>query len=129
MNLLLDTCTALWWWQDSPSLPGRVRDHLADTRNTLYFSSVSAMELSTKIRLGKLSLSGQLAKNLVSAVATSGWRELPLSIDEAQRAGSLNWTHRDPFDRLLAAQALNNDLVLASPDSAFASLPELRTLW
>ena len=129
MNLLLDTCTALWWWQDSPNLSGRVRECIADSRHTLYFSSVSAMELTTKARLGKLTLSGQLAKNLGTAVATSGWQELPLAINEAQRAGSLDWPHRDPFDRLLAAQALHNDLVLLSPDSAFAALAELTTLW
>ena len=129
MNLLLDTCAALWWWQDSPSLSRRARECLADTRNTLFFSSVSAMEITTKARLGKLTLSGQIAKNLGTAVATSGWQELPLSINEAQQGGALNWPHRDPFDRLLAAQSLHNDHVLLTPDSAFATLTGMKTLW
>jgi PIN domain nuclease of toxin-antitoxin system len=129
MKLLLDTCAALWWWQDSPSLSGGVRARIADTRNTIYFSAVSAMELSTKIRLGKLALSGQLARDLGTAVAASGWQELPLSINEAQQAGKFDWSHRDPFDRLLAAQSLCNKFTLVTCDSAFSTFPQIKVLW
>jgi PIN domain nuclease of toxin-antitoxin system len=129
MNLLLDTCAALWWWQDSPSLSVPAREHIADSRNTLYFSAVSAMELSTKIRLGKLSLSGRLARDPGAAVAASGWQELSLGINEAHEAGTLGWSHRDPFDRLLAAQAIHHKLALLTCDSAFAALPDLKTVW
>lgn len=129
MDLLLDTCAALWWWQDSPSLSPRARVCIADSRNTLYFSAVSAMELSTKIRLGKLTLTGPLARNLGAAVAASGWQELPLSINQAHQAGALDWPHRDPFDRLLAAQALHNRLGLITCDSVFASFGDLKIVW
>lgn len=129
LNLLLDTCAALWWWQDSPSLSNKARSCIADTRNTVFFSSVSAMELSTKIRLGKLTLTGQLAKNLGAAVAGSGWQELPLSINEAQQAGTLHWPHRDPFDRLLAAQALLNKFALLTCDPAFVPVQGLKLIW
>ena len=129
MRLLLDTCAALWWWQDSPQLPKGVRERIADSRNTIYFSSVSAMELSTKVRLGKLSLSGQLSKNLGAAVSTSGWQELPLSINEAHKAGEMKWKHRDPFDRLLASQAVCNDLVLLTCDPAFSVLAGVKVYW
>ncbi|NDV62057.1 type II toxin-antitoxin system VapC family toxin [Puniceicoccales bacterium CK1056] len=129
MNLLLDTCAALWWWQDSPSLSVKARECVTNSRNTIYFSSVSAMELSTKVRLGKLALSGQLARNLGAAVASSGWQELALSINEAQQAGGLEWPHRDPFDRLLAAQALHNKLTLLTCDSAFVTFPDIKVVW
>jgi PIN domain nuclease of toxin-antitoxin system len=87
------------------------------------------MEMATKVRLGKLTITGQLARNLEAAVAASGWRGLPLAINEAAAAGSLAWQQRDPFDRLLAAQAIHNELVLLTPDPAFTALAELRTLW
>lgn len=129
MKLLLDTCTGLWWWEDSPHLSRPVREKIADSRNTVYFSAASALEISTKVRLGKLGLTGTLARDLEKAVATSGWKALPIEIREAQQAGALDWSHRDPFDRLLAAQALLNGLCLLTCDSVFESLEGIRIYW
>ncbi len=129
MKYLLDTCAVLWWWQDSPRLSQFAKEKIQNSNNEIYVSSVSAMEISTKMRLGKLTLSGRLAKDLGIAVSTSGWQELPLRIKEAQIAGSLDWSHRDPFDRLLAVQAMQNRLALLTCDPVFNDLSELKVAW
>jgi PIN domain nuclease of toxin-antitoxin system len=129
MNLLLDTCTALWWWQDSPRLSKSAREKIAASRNTIYFSSASALEISTKARLGKLGISGMISKDIGAAVAISGWKALPIGVPEAQRAGDLEWPHRDPFDRLLAAQAIHHHLNFITCDSAFTNLEGLSVVW
>ncbi len=129
MKILLDTCTALWWWQDSPRLSKTARERIAESRNTIHFSAASALEISTKVRLGKLELSGMISKDISAAVAISGWKTLPIEIQAAQRAGSLDWPHRDPFDRLLAAQAIHHHLNLITCDSAFSTLEDVVVLW
>lgn len=129
MSLLLDTCAAIWWWQDSPRLSAEAAQWMADSRHVIYFSSASAMEIATKVRLGKLQLSGQLARDLGGAVAKSGWKELPLGITAAHSAGMMDWSHRDPFDRLLAAQAMQHQFTLITCDPVFATLGELKRFW
>lgn len=129
MKFLLDTCAALWWWQDSEQLSERARFCLADHRNLIHFSAVSAMEIATKQRLGKLKLTGRLAANLTAAVSASGWLELPLNIADAQLAGQINWNHRDPFDRLLVAQAIAGNFKLISCDPSFKAVVDLELLW
>jgi len=129
MKILLDTCTALWWWQDSPRLSKMAREKIAESRNTIYFSAASALEVSIKVRLGKLGLSGMISRDISAAVAVSGWKALPIELNEAQRAGSLEWPHRDPFDRLLAAQAIQHHLNLITCDPVFSTLEELTVVW
>ncbi|MFW5883495.1 MAG: type II toxin-antitoxin system VapC family toxin [Verrucomicrobiota bacterium] len=129
MDLLLDTCAALWWWEDSPQLSTAARDAIAEPSHHVFFSAVSAMEIATKVRLGKLRIHSNLLNALPKAVRASGWEGLPLSLETAQQGGSLNWPHRDPFDRLLAAQAIIGGYALITCDSRFQDLNELALIW
>lgn len=127
--LLLDTCAALWWWCDAPQLPPTTRELMADANTRIGFSAVSAMEIATKVRLGKLSLDPTLRANLAEAVRLSDWETVSLSVEAAQLGGLLGWAHRDPFDRLLAAQALHHGFALVTCDPAFAELDGLQVVW
>jgi PIN domain nuclease of toxin-antitoxin system len=119
MSYLLDTHIALWWWMDSPRLDDSLRRVMSNSENTLYFSAVSALEITTKARLGKLTLRGKIKEDLMAAVMLSGWKELPVSIQHGTKAGGYYQEHRDPFDRLLAAQAETESLTLLTTDPAF----------
>ena len=131
MNLLLDTHAFLWLVGEPSKLPGRLLAALADTRNWLAVSAASAMEVSTKVRIGKLPTAAHLAESQTWAarVRQVGASPLPITHEDAILAGRLSWDHRDPFDRFLAAQALLGDMTLVSRDQAFAALSGLRTLW
>jgi PIN domain nuclease of toxin-antitoxin system len=126
---LLDTCAASWWWTDASELSRKAHRILAEPDNEIVFSAVSAMEIATKQRLGKLILKNRPAADLHGVVIDSGWCTLDLSITAAQLGGQLDWAHRDPFDRLLAAQAMTYDLRLVTCDPVFSSLPKLRIVW
>lgn len=129
VRFLLDTHVFLWLLGTPELVPGALRDDLARPENELLVSAVSAMEVSTKVRLGKL----EAAKNLVATwsarVADLGAQELPISTEHALLAGSLEWPHRDPFDRLLVAQGLVENVVLVTSDSAMSAIPGLRWRW
>ena len=91
-------------------------------------SAASAWEITTKHRLGKLPGADQIAHDVAGAIASEGFQELPITVDEAARAGSLPGPHRDPFDRILISQALSRSLVLVSTESLFDSYG-VRRLW
>lgn len=122
MRLLLDTHVFLWWLGDDPSLSAHLRVILADVQNEVFVSSVSAFEIATKFRIGKLPSAALLAQDIGGYIERSGFLELPLTGAHATRAGLLPHPHRDPFDRLLAAQALLEGLALASVDRVFDSM-------
>jgi len=123
MNLLLDTHAALWWWQDSPSLSARAREAMADPANTIHFSAASAYEIQQKLRLGKLGLPEKLhGEHLLREVAAEGWQTYPLHPAEAISAASIEHSHRDPFDRMLAAQTRIGGFTLLSRDPFFSDL-------
>lgn len=121
MTYLLDTHVLLWLLGSSERVPPAVQDRLRDPGARLLVSSVSAMEVATKTRLGKLPDTG-LVTSWSRQVARLGASELDLTTDAALTAGSLGWPHRDPFDRLLAAQAIHEGARLVSVDAAFATL-------
>lgn len=128
MRLLLDTHTLLWWWADDPQLPAAARAALADESNEVLVSAATAWEIATKQRIGKLPPWPMPAGGFDALVAADGFGHLPVSAAHAWHAGSLAWPHRDPFDRMLAAQTLLEGLSLVTRDPVFAELP-LPTLW
>ena len=128
MRLLLDTHAFLWWAEDSPRLPQSARRAIHDEDNDVLVSAATAWEITTKHRLGKLPDADPIASDIPGAIAAQGFHELPLSVADAARAGALPGPHRDPFDRMLIAQALSRDLVLISNDAAFDRYP-VRRLW
>jgi PIN domain nuclease of toxin-antitoxin system len=127
MRLLLDTHTLLWWVSDHPALSAAAGDALNHPAHEVFVSAASAWEVTTKARLGKL-VAGPLAQDFVGEVARQGFLPLPVTLDHGQRAGNLPGAHRDPFDRMLIAQAQAENLVLVSNETLFDSYG-VRRLW
>uniref|UniRef100_UPI0040567FED type II toxin-antitoxin system VapC family toxin n=1 Tax=Candidatus Electrothrix sp. TaxID=2170559 RepID=UPI0040567FED len=121
--MLLDTHVFLWWLFDEPDLPEKMRDHIRSTENPVYISSASVWEIATKYRIGKLPHAGTVAKNVPYWIDNAGFTSLPITPEHAQLAGSWAQPHRDPFDRMLAAQAKLENLTLISLDKQLKSFP------
>ncbi len=128
MRLLLDTHAFLWWLEGNVRLPAKVRRTIEDGDNGVVVSAASAWEIATKHRLGKLQEAVEVAEDVAGAIATQGFEQLPISVEDAERAGRLPGPHRDPFDRMLIAQALSQNLTLVSADKAFDRYG-VRRLW
>jgi PIN domain nuclease of toxin-antitoxin system len=122
MKFLLDTHVLLWLLGAPDRVPEHVRDQLADPANTLSVSAVSALEVATKERLGKMPSTGLVA-SWSSRVGDIGATELAVESGHALLAGSMRWAHRDPFDRLLVAQATIEAMTLVTVDPALRDLP------
>ncbi|MPV37328.1 type II toxin-antitoxin system VapC family toxin [Georgenia subflava] len=127
VRYLLDTHVVLWLLGDPDKVPSTVREQLADRSNELLVSAVSAMEAATKVRLGKLEAARPLVTTWSVRTAEIGAAPVPLSTEAALLAGSLEWEHRDPFDRLLVAQAIEGNHVLVTSDAAL-QVPGVRIL-
>lgn len=95
------------------------RDAILDDSNDKLVSAASAWEIATKHRLGKLSAVDEFVDDIAGAIASEGFEELPITVDDAARAGALPGPHRDPFDRILIAQALSYNLPLISNEALF----------
>ena len=119
MRLLLDTHAFLWWLTDSPRLSEPARQAIAAETNEVLVSAASAWEITTKHRLGKLPNAEAVARDVAGTIARQDFDELPITVDDAAQAGALPGSHRDPFDRMLIAQALLGNLVLVSNESLF----------
>ena len=119
MRLLLDTHAIIWFMIGDDRLPLDIRRVIADDANTVLVSAVSAMEVTTKHRLGKLPEAALLAADFQGLTESRGFDGLPLSLRQAEYAGRLSFAHRDPFDRLLIAQAVLEDLTLVSNAQMF----------
>jgi len=128
MRVLLDTHALLWWLDGDRRLSARVRRVVADEANDVFVSAASVWEITTKARLGKLPGASDVADDVPRAVASQGFLGLPVSLPHAQRAGSLPHPHRDPFARMLAAQAVMENLPLATNDPQMKALG-VRTIW
>ncbi|MDG9676249.1 type II toxin-antitoxin system VapC family toxin [Micromonospora sp. DH14] len=111
MRLLLDTHVVLWWLTDDPGLATDVKDRI-DAEPDVYLSPVTLWEVAIKQSLGKLAGPADLAERIRDAEL----RELPILHDHAIAAGRLPTIHRDPFDRMLVAQALHEGLTLVTRD-------------
>lgn len=119
MRLLLDTHAFVWWISDSSKLSGKACALIADETHEVFVSAASAWEMATKYRLGRLPLPELAAFDMAGAIAGQGFRELRIGVQDASLAERLPGPHRDPFDRMLIAQALAHGLVLVSRDAVF----------
>ena len=119
MRALLDTHAFLWWIADSSRLSESAYRAIADEENDIAVSAASAWEIATKHRLGRLPSADALASDISTVIAEQGFSEMSITVDDASRAGALPQPHRDPFDRMLIAQALSRNLVLISNEALF----------
>jgi PIN domain nuclease of toxin-antitoxin system len=119
MRLLLDTHTLLWWLSGNPSLPASARKLIANKNNDVLVSAVSAWEIATKVRLGKLPIAIDLAHDFSAYLERERFDTLAVSVEHGIRAGLLPGPHKDPFDRMLIAQALAENLAIVSNDVIF----------
>lgn len=128
MRLLLDTHVLIWWLAADNSLSSSARAAIADPANEIFVSAASAWEIATKYRIGRLPQAGLLAADVAGYVAAEGFNELPVSIRQGQLAGALPRIHKDPFDRMLIAQAIADDMTLVSGDEILSAYGVVR-LW
>ncbi|MEA2744732.1 MAG: hypothetical protein QOF90_3688 [Acetobacteraceae bacterium] len=121
MRLLLDTHALVWWWTNDPRLPAPARAAIADPGSIVYVSAVSAWEITTKHRVGKWPEVERLIAEYASLLRRSRFHPLPINMEHAHRAGTLPGPHRDPFDRMLIAQAELESLPIVTADPVFAA--------
>ena len=128
MRALLDTHALLWWLSDDPSLTRTARRIIAETGNNLIVSASSAWEISTKVRLGKLRTAADLVSDFSDRMEREGFQLLPISPEHGIRAGLLPGPHKDPFDRMLIAQAQAENIPIISNEAVFEGYG-VRRLW
>jgi PIN domain nuclease of toxin-antitoxin system len=128
VRLLLDTHALIWWLAGDPSLSAGAKAAISDPENEVFVSAASAWEIATKYRIARLPQAAALALDVSGALASQGFIELPITVLHGQTAGGLPGPHRDPFDRMLIAQATLVDLVLVSNEVVFDRYA-VRRLW
>jgi len=130
VGYLLDTHTFLWAVHEEGSrLSVNIQVLLKSPDAPIFVSAASAYEIMNKYRIGKLPGYAFVVDNYLDILSKFGADELPISTKHAHYAGKFEWAHRDPFDRILAAQAFINNLTLISNDPVFQSLPWVTVLW
>ena len=128
MRYLLDTHTLLWWFHEPELLSPRVLEEIGNSESEVYASAVSTMEISTKHRNRKLEYKTALAGQFEAQIAIEGFIPLSITCQHAEWAGNLASPHKDPWDRLLAAQARMEGLTLATIDKFFGDIG-IETFW
>jgi PIN domain nuclease of toxin-antitoxin system len=128
VRALLDTRTLLRWILDDPTLTRRAETVIADTGNSIVVSAASAWELSIKFSLGKLPSASDLITNFSDEMENEGFQLLPISVEHGIRAGLLPGLHKDPFDRMLIAQAQAENIPIISNEAVFEGYG-VRRLW
>ena len=118
----------IWWVSRSERIPEQAYRAIVDEDNHKLISAASAWEIATKYRIRKLEDVNRLALELPRVMREQGFQELPVTVDDGIRAGLLPGHHRDPFDRMLIAQALGRDLVVISGEALFDRYG-VRRLW
>ena len=127
-GLLLDTHALLWWLAGDERLSRAAGSALLDGGSRVFVSAATAWEITTKHRLGKLPGVAAIVHDLGGCIASLGFHELPITVSDGERAGRLPGPHRDPFDRMIVAQALGADLMLVSDEALFDAYG-VRRLW
>ncbi len=128
MKLLLDTHAILWWFLGDAKLSGVARNAIETSDAPVMVSSISAMEIATKHRIGKLPQAAAIAGRMAERIVEHGFEPLALTMAHSDLAGMLPIAHRDPFDRLLIAQAQIENAYLVSNETLFDQFGVLR-LW
>jgi PIN domain nuclease of toxin-antitoxin system len=128
VKVLLDTCTLIWATLAPSSLSDQARGTIADEGNVILVSAASAWEISTKVRAGRLPGAEKLEHDYLDVMDEAGYTQLAIDTASALRAGRLVAEHRDPFDRLIAAQALALDVAVISPDTQLDQFG-VRRMW
>ncbi len=128
MDLLLDTHAFLWWVAGDAGLSTAARVAIGEPGNAVFVSAASAWEIATKFRIGKLPGAVAIAADLERVLAAQGFLHLPISLAHGQAAGALPGPHKDPFDRMLIAQAMLDGIVLVSNETQFDAYG-VRRLW
>ena len=128
MKVLLDTCAVIWATLAPASLSEQAREAISDEGNIVLVSAASAWEIATKVRAGKLPGAEKLERDYLDVLEAAGYTQLSIDTEAALRAGRLVAEHRDPFDRMIAAQALALDVLVLSPDVQFDQFG-VRRVW
>ena len=119
VRLLLDSHVLLWWLLSDAAISNAARTAIADEGNETFVSAASAWEISIKYRLGKLPTASQLMVDFERVILDEGFVGMPIALHDGERAGGLPLLHKDPFDRMLIAQALTESLTLISNEQLF----------
>jgi PIN domain nuclease of toxin-antitoxin system len=128
LRALLDTHALLWWLSDDTALPKAARKIIADTRNALMVSAASAWEIAIKVRLGRLPTAADLVADFAGYLEREGFELVSISAEHGIRAGLLPGLHKDPFDRMLIAQAQAENMPIITNEAVFESY-DIRCLW
>jgi PIN domain nuclease of toxin-antitoxin system len=128
LRLLLDTHALIWWWLQDPRLSDRARDVISDPGVETWVSAVSCYEIALKVGSDRLPAMVELLSQFTEACEQDGLVQLALRYDHARTAGLLPLTHRDPFDRMIVAQALTERLIVVTCDRQIATFG-CETLW
>ncbi len=120
MRLLLDTHTFLWFVNDNPKLSDHLKDLIEDTNNIIYLSVASLWEMSIKFNLGKLTLDPNYEEFIEREVTISAIQLLNIELEHLRINATLPFHHRDPFDRLIIAQSIAENIPIVTLDSAFS---------
>jgi PIN domain nuclease of toxin-antitoxin system len=127
MTVLLDTHALIWWFNEPSRLSRRASTIIGNSSNTILISAAVAWEMAIKVNSGKLDAL-ELVTDLQQQIKREGFTDLPVNLEQAILAGLLSLHHRDPFDRLLVAQAQNMNIPILSADEAL-DLYEIERLW
>lgn len=128
MKVLLDTCAVIWATMSPAALSNKARKTLANESNVIIVSAATAWEIATKVRLGRLPGAERLEQDFLAVMEEAGYTQLPIDTASALRAGRLTADHKDPFDRMIAAQAMALDVAVVSPDLQFDDFG-VRRIW
>ncbi len=128
MKVLLDTHVFLWWITDDPKLSSRAREIMSNIENELYLSAASGWEISIKVQIGRLKLPDEPQRFIHSQMRTNAIQSLPILMNHALHVSTLPDHHRDPFDRLLIAQAQLEGFPILSADPQMAKY-QIEAIW